>query len=182
MVTPHPIPTLHGERITLRPFTPADAPAIHEHLSRPEIAATTANIDYPYPEGAAESWIATHQPEAAAGRALTWALTRRDSGDVIGAIGIHLAGKHARGEIGYWLGVPFWNQGYMTEAARLVVAHGFEVLNLHRIQATCLPRNVGSSRVMEKAGLTFEGILHDYVQKDDHFEDIAMYALIASKV
>lgn len=174
------IPALHGERITLRPFTLDDAPAVYSHLSTPEIASTTANIDYPYPQGAAESWIQSHEKEAAAGTSLTWAITLA-GGTLIGAIGLHLAPQHARGEIGYWLGVPYWNQGYTTEAARLVTPYGFDTLNLHRIQATCLPHNVGSSRVMEKAGLTFEGVLRGYVREDGDFRDIAMYAKVAER-
>lgn len=180
MTTSLSIPTLHGERITLRPFTLDDAPAVYAHLASPEIASTTLNIIYPYPQGAAESWIHTHPKESATGTSLTWAITLADDAQ-IGAIGLHLAPQHARGEIGYWLGVPYWNKGYTTEAAKLVTAYGFDTLNLHRIQATCLPRNVGSSRVMEKAGLTFEGVLRGYNQRDGDFEDIAMYANVADR-
>ena len=67
----------------------------------------------------------------------------------------------------------------MSEACQRVIDHGFEQLGLHRIEATCLPRNAGSSRVMEKAGMTFEGVLRDYVQKEGQFEDLAMYSIIA---
>ncbi len=68
----------------------------------------------------------------------------------------------------------------MTEVAQLVIRFGFDSLALHRIEAACLPRNVGSARVMEKSGMTYEGILRDYYRKGDHFEDIAMYAILAS--
>ena len=180
MTTALSIPALHGERITLRPFMRGDALAVYAYLSTPEIASTTANIDYPYPQGAAESWIQSHATEAAAGTSLTWAITLADD-TLIGAIGLHLTPQHARGEIGYWLGVPYWNQGYTTEAALLVTAYGFDTLRLHRVQATCLPRNVGSSRVMEKAGLTLEGVLRGYVQENGEFRDIAMYAKVAER-
>jgi ribosomal-protein-alanine N-acetyltransferase len=179
MTNPLSIPSLRGERITLRPFTMDDAPAVYDYLATPEIASTT-HVPYPYPAGAAERWIATHRTDADSGAALTWAITVEDGRKVIGAVALHLTPTHARGEIGYWLGVPHWNQGFTTEAARLIVSYGVEALDLHRIQATCLPHNVGSSRVMEKAGLTFEGILRGYIQRDGIFEDIAMYARIAA--
>ena len=99
-----------------------------------------------------------------------------------GAIAIHLAQNHRRGEIGYWLATPFWGRGVMTDAARTVVAYGFETLGLHRIQATCLPHNIGSYRVMEKAGMVREGILRDYiVHQAGDYADIAMYAIVAGR-
>ncbi|HEU0165061.1 MAG TPA: GNAT family N-acetyltransferase [Thermomicrobiales bacterium] len=173
------IPILRGARITLRPFTPDDAPTVQEMLAGPEIASTTLNISHPYPEGAAASWIESHAEAADLGMALTWASERTEDSMLLGAIAVHLTPRHLRGEIGYWLGVPFWNQGYTTEAAKLVVDYAFATLGLHRVQATCLPTNIGSSRVMEKAGLTFEGILRDYYQKRGVFTDVAMYARIA---
>ena len=172
------IPELTTERLLLRPFAPGDADRVTELLQRPEIAATTLNITHPYPEGAAASWIASHPGAAETGEAFTWAIYRREDDLLLGAIGIHIDARHLRGTIGYWLGVPYWNQGVTTEAARAVVDYGFTELELHRIDATCLPRNIGSSRVMEKAGMTYEGTLRGYVQKDGVFEDAAMYAVL----
>jgi RimJ/RimL family protein N-acetyltransferase len=173
------IPILHGARITLRPFTLDDAPTVQEMLADPAIAATTLNISHPYPDGAAASWIASHAEEAELGMAVTWAIERTCDRILLGAIAVHLTPRHLRGEIGYWLGVPYWNQGYTTEAAKLVVEYAFITLGLRRVQATCLPTNIGSSRVMEKAGLTFEGILRDYYQKQGVFMDASMYARTA---
>ena len=141
-----------------------------------EVARTTLNIPHPYPEGLAVTWIEGQAAAAAAGAGYTWAITRRADALLIGAISLILSVRHQRAEMGYWLGLPYWNQGYMTEAARRVVAFGFDDLGLYRIQATCLPRNIASSRVMEKAGLTYEGLLRGYVRKGEQFEDIAMYA------
>ncbi|MGN6032239.1 MAG: GNAT family N-acetyltransferase [Thermomicrobiales bacterium] len=174
------LPTQSG-RFVLRPFTLDDAPDVHTHLNDPRIAPWTLHIAYPYPEGAGAGWIATHGPAAAAGTDLTWAIVTPEDDRVIGAIALHLTPKHRRAEIGYWLAVPWWGQGVMTDAARTVIAYGFEALGLHRIQATCLPHNVGSYRVMEKAGMTFEGVLRDYVIHGDGHADIAMYAIVAGR-
>jgi [ribosomal protein S5]-alanine N-acetyltransferase len=174
----HAIPDLTTDRLLLRPFTAEDSDRVTELLQRPEIAATTLNIEHPYPEGAAASWIASHAGAAEAGEAFTWAICRREDGLLMGAIGIHIDDRHRRGTIGYWLGVPYWNQGFTTEATRAVIDLGFAALDLHRIEATCLPHNVGSSRVMEKAGMTHEGTLRGYFQKEGEFGDVAMYAVI----
>ena len=173
-----PIPTLETERLRLRPFARADAPRVRDLAGAPEVAATTLHIPHPYPEGAAESWIAAHAAIAAGGTGLNWAIVRRADEALLGSISLGIVPAHARGELGYWLGVPYWNRGYTTEAARRVVAYGFAELGLHRLQATCLPRNRGSSRVMEKAGLTYEGLLRGFVRKGEVFEDVAMYALL----
>jgi RimJ/RimL family protein N-acetyltransferase len=172
------IPVLTTHRLTLRPFTPDDAARVNDLLATPEIADTTLNIAHPYPEGAAERWIASHVTAAADGTGWTWAIALRDGGELIGAIGLGVVAAHRRGSLGYWLGVPFWNHGYMSEAARRVVAFGFEELGLHRIDAQCMTRNAASARVMERAGMTYEGTARDYIVKHGRFEDIASYAVI----
>ena len=162
----------------LRPFTLDDTGQIQKLLSTPEIAGMTLNVPYPYPEGAAEGWIGTHEQTAADGKGWTWAVTRRSDGVLMGAIGLVVVKEHRRGTLGYWLGVPFWNQGYMSESARSVVAFGFDALDLHRIDAGCLTRNPASARVMEKAGLTYESTARDFIIKHGAFEDVATYALL----
>jgi [ribosomal protein S5]-alanine N-acetyltransferase len=172
------IPELTTERLHLRPFTAEDADRVSELLQRPEIAATTLNIEHPYPEDAAASWIASHRGAAETGESFAWAICRRDDGLLMGAIGIHVDDRHRCGTIGYWLGVPFWNQGFTTEAARAVIDFDFEALHLHRIEATCLPHNVASAKVMQKAGMTYEGTLRHRYRKGDAWLDAATYAVI----
>ncbi|HEU0163919.1 MAG TPA: GNAT family N-acetyltransferase [Thermomicrobiales bacterium] len=180
MTPPSAIPILTGERIVLRPFVAADAPIVQRLLQRPEISATTLNVPYPYPEGTALAWIAGHPEQAALGRGFAWAICRKDDGELMGTIGLGVTPRHQRGTLGYWLGVDYWNQGFTTEAARLVTTFGFEKIGLHRIDAACLPENIGSSRVMEKSGLRYEGTQRGYYRKGDRFLDVAWYAAIAT--
>jgi ribosomal-protein-alanine N-acetyltransferase len=175
------IPNLDTDRLRLRPFTLSDAAAVHTLAGAREVATTTLNIPHPYPEGTAETWIDGHAAAAAAGTGYIWAMVRKADELLMGGISLWVNATHQRGELGYWLGVPFWNQGYTTEAARRVVEFGFTELGLHRIQAGCFPRNVASARVMEKAGLIYEGLLRGYVRKEDRFEDVAMYALVRTE-
>jgi ribosomal-protein-alanine N-acetyltransferase len=172
------IPTLDTQRLHLRAFGLADALEVRRLAGDPAVAATTLNIPHPYPEGAAEAWIAAHEAHAAEGRSFSWAIVRQEDGALMGAIGLVLTPVHLRAEMGYWLGVPFWNQGYMTEAARRVIAFGFAQLGLHRLQAGAFPRNTGSWRVMEKAGMQREGVLRGYARKEAVFEDVAMYSIL----
>ena len=81
-------------------------------------------------------------------------------------------------EIGYWIGKPYWSQGYCTEAAREVVRYGFEVLNLNRIQARHMTKNPASGRVMEKVGMKYEGRLRQSLLRWDQFEDVAIYSIL----
>ncbi len=174
---PSTIPILETARLRLRPFTPGDAPTVRALAGDARVAATTANIPHPYPEGLAERWIGRQAEKAARGEFYTWAIAREEDDALLGAISLGVDAAHRRAEIGYWLGVPHWNRGYTTEAARRVVAFGFEGLGLNRVQSTHLPRNPASGRVMEKAGLRYEGLLRGYIVKDGTPEDIAIYAL-----
>jgi [ribosomal protein S5]-alanine N-acetyltransferase len=175
---PVEIPVLEAERLILRPFVAADAPTVEELAGHPEVAGPTLNIPYPYPAGLAAEWIASHARWASSGERYTFAIERKADGALLGAISATLAPRNRRAELGYWLGRPYWGQGYTSEAARRVTAFCFEVLGLHRVQATCFIGNVASARVMEKAGMCREGVLRGYNRKGDSFLDTAMYALL----
>jgi ribosomal-protein-alanine N-acetyltransferase len=79
--------------------------------------------------------------------------------------------------MGYVLAQPYWGNGLMTEAVRAAIAFGFHVMYLQRIQAYCAVENIGSARVLEKAGMELEGILHNYVLVKQRPQDVKMYAI-----
>jgi RimJ/RimL family protein N-acetyltransferase len=162
----------------LRPFTLADAPAVRQLAGEFAVADTTLHIPHPYPPEAAENWIRTHPERFAQGVGISFAIVLRETDELCGAIGLHPEPPHQRAEIGYWLGVPYWNRGIMTEAAEAILAYGFKALGLNRIFATHFTRNPASGRVMQKIGMTFEGILREHLRKDDHFEDVANYSIL----
>jgi RimJ/RimL family protein N-acetyltransferase len=174
-------PTLHTARLTLRPFEQADAPAVQKLAGAWEVADTTLHIPHPYPDGGAEAWIATHAETWTNGSGLTYAITDRSDGTVIGAIGLTIAPQHARAELGYWMGVPYWNRGFCTEAGMAVVELAFVRLGLHRVQSRHLTRNPASGRVMQKLGMQLEGIHRETVRKSGRFEDLALYAILESE-
>lgn len=175
-----PQPALETARLRLRPFALADAADVRRLAGDPAVAATTLNIPHPYPEGAAEGWIATHAPGWTSRRQVVYAITATADGSLLGAVGLTLTPAHASAELGYWVARPAWGRGYATEAAAALCAYAFDALGLHRIQARHVLRNPASGRVMQKLGMQREGVLRDAVRKDTVFEDLVLYAVLAA--
>lgn len=175
---PEAQPELTTRRLVLRPFTPADAREVQRLAGERAIAATTCSIPHPYPDGAAEAWIAGHPAAYAEGVSVTFAITLRKGGELAGCIGFNVNGKNEWAEIGYWIGQPYWGHGYATEALRALIPWAFATFPLQRLQACHFMSNPASGRVMEKAGMTREGILRQRVKKWGVFEDIAVYAIL----
>lgn len=171
------LPELVTERLILRGFRLSDAPAVQILAGAYEVADTTLNIPHPYPANAAIEWISSHAKGIESGTDFSFAITRREDGELLGAIGLHLAPRHNKAETGYWLGVPYWGRGYATEALRRVLAYGFEEAGLNRIYAGYFTRNPASRRVQEKAGMTFEGIMRGDLLKNGVYEDHGMCAI-----
>jgi len=176
-----PIPTIQTTRLVLRPFALGDAPTVQRLAGAYEIASVVSHIPHPYPDGAAEMWIASHAPDFAQGTGLTEAITRQDDGELMGAVSLMLAPDHCRAELGYWLGVPYWGYGYMTEAAHALVDYGFRTLGLRRIFARHFGSNPASGRVMQKIGMRREGLLREHGIKWGRIEDDVYYGLLRSE-
>jgi ribosomal-protein-alanine N-acetyltransferase len=174
---PLPQPDLLSARLRLRSFVAPDAGDVQRLAGDFAVADTTLTIPHPYPDGVAESWIASlHAPDA--GDRITYALTERLSGALIGAMGLALHVAHERGEIGYWVGKPFWNRGYATEAARVVLMYAFGTLGLRRVHARSFARNPASGRVLEKIGMRQEGMMRQHVRRWERFEDVVLYGIL----
>lgn len=171
------IPTLATARLILRPFMLEDAPTVRALAGEREIAEMTT-IPHPYEEGMAEEWIGTHQRAFEGGELVTWAITRREDGALLGAMSLSLNKANRYAELGYWVGKPYWGRGYCTEAAQEALRYAFEVLGVNRVQARHMTKNPASGRVMQKIGMTYEGTLRQSVYRWEKFEDMAMYAIL----
>src|SRR6202140_1907246 len=119
-------------RLLLRSFEPGDIPTIVRLAGAREIAATTINIPHPYTEEDAQNFLAHADEDFRAGRSVTFAATALPAGDLCGAVGLAIAPAHERAELGYWIGVPYWGQGFATEAANAGMGFGFETRGVHR--------------------------------------------------
>lgn len=141
-----PLPTLRTPRLGLRPFRQSDAAVVQRLAGDPNIALKTDTIPYPYEDGVAEEWIGTLEPAWEERRLFTLAITEPQDG-VVGAMSLAINRKHHWGELGFWIGQPFWNRGYATGAGKALLRYGFDEIGLNRIQACGgMPLRAGSSR------------------------------------
>jgi ribosomal-protein-alanine N-acetyltransferase len=82
--------------------------------------------------------------------------------------------------LGYWIGAPYARQGYMTEGVRAVIPFVFDSLELHRLEAACLPANAASMRLLECTGFHHEGMARRYLKINGVWQDHLLYALLES--
>lgn len=174
-------PSRCTDRLILRPFTVADASDVERLAGDAAVAATTLAIPHPYADGLAETWIATHAAGYAEGKLANFAIVLAANGSLVGSIGLVIAGRHQRAELGYWIGKDHWRRGYCTEACLTIIDFAFNELGLNRLTAGCLRRNPGSARVLEKLGFRHEGCLRQHVIKSDVSEDLDQFGLLRSE-
>ena len=105
---------------------------------------------------------------------------RRDDALLVGGIGLTQVrrGVAQAGTLGYWIGQPYQGRGFTTEAVKLVANFAFNHLHLHRVEAACLPENMPSRRVLEKAGFVREGYARRYLQIAGEWRDHLTFALL----
>lgn len=170
-------PMLETDRLILRPFTESDAPDVQYLANDARIAEMTANIPYPYPEGAALKWIRSHAERYKADGSVSFAVTGHETAQLYGAIGLQMKvseATHEVAELGYWIGVEFWGKGYASEACKRIVEYGLNEMRLDRVTARCLSHNPASGRVLEKAGLkhtrTAQGHCGEVLSKLEYYD------------
>lgn len=186
------LPAVETARLRLRGLGPADAAAMFDYASAPELTRHVIFTTHQSPEESRQV-IERLVAENAAGTILMWGVTTRDdgrlhnangkcqngAGRLVGTCGFgHLWPAHARAELGYALHRGLWGRGLMTEAVRAVIDFGFERLGLNRIDARCFVANLASARVMEKAGMRFEGILREQIHAKGSFQDLKSYSIL----
>ena len=147
---------LTTERLILRPWEGSDAKDLYEYAKDDRIGPATG---WPVHTSAEQSrqiirdFLAV--PEV-------FAIVLKETGLPIGSIGLHfhsdLAEKDDEAELGYWLGVPYWGQGIVPEAAREMLRHAFEDLGLARVWCGYYDGNEKSKRVQEKLGFRHQWV------------------------
>lgn len=171
---------LETKRLKLRRFTLDDAqdmfdnwasdPAVTKYLTWP----THTSIEVT--KAVLESWASNY----ADGAYFNWAIERKGSGKVIGSIAVVALDEDIAAEIGYCLGRAYWGQGIMTEAVMAVLDHLFDAVGLNRVAAYHDANNPRSGRVMEKAGMKYEGILRQAGRNNSGICDKVCRAVIRS--
>lgn len=177
---PSGFPILETPRLILRQFVLADASRVRELAGDRAIAATTMNIPHPYPDGAAEEWIATLPELFDGGKSVHFAVTLRSTGELVGGCGLLINELHKRAELGYWIGKEYWGNGYATEAAIAVIDYAFS-RGMNRVFAEHYHTNPASGRVLQKAGMTLEGTLRQHMVKWGEPMDMVVYSILATE-
>jgi ribosomal-protein-alanine N-acetyltransferase len=172
------IPKITTARLTLRPFQLSDAKEVQRQAGHPKVAATTATIPHPYPDGAAEDWISKHQSWFEKGQAVDWAIEFNEDQKLIGCISLGINKANFRAELGYWIGEEHWNRGYCSEAVRAAIEYAFTETQLNKITSRHMFENPASGKVMENAGMVKEGFLRQDFFKDGRFVDMVVYGLL----
>jgi [ribosomal protein S5]-alanine N-acetyltransferase len=153
-------PIIETERLVLRPPRVDDAEAIFNSYATDE-EVTRYLVWKPHTSIAeTKEFLSRVAAFLEDGSRLTWALTLHDDDTLRGMIELRPQGHKA--DVGYVLARPFWGRGYVTEALRAVLDYAFQNPGMYRVWAVCDAENVASARVMEKAGMSFEGILRRY--------------------
>ena len=172
---------LKTERLILRQLELNDAPRIQQLAAALEVARNTLSMPHPYEDGVAEKFIGQVNEEWEQGAAYVFCIALKSDNLLIGVTGIHPRELHRQAEIGYWLGVPYWNKGYGTEAARRLMQFGFEDLNLNRVHASYFTRNPASTSIMQKNGMTYKGTMRQHYIRFGEFMDVGIYAILRSE-
>ncbi|WP_400192700.1 GNAT family N-acetyltransferase [Hymenobacter sp. B81] len=162
----------------LRPFEPADAPALARHANDRGIWRNLRDrFPHPYELQDAERYIAF--VSSAEGRQHVHLCVEVD-GEAAGSISVLFQADIDRraAEIGYFIGRPYWGRGIATAAVRALSAYALAHFDLCRLYASVFAYNPASARVLEKAGYAFEGRLRRSVTKDGQTVDGLLYALV----
>jgi len=165
-------------RLQLRPWSEEDIPELVPLIGAREVAATTLRIPHPYEEKHARDFLASIVKE----KELRLSIRQRSDGRLCGGVGLHPETPHQHAELGYWIGVPYWGNGYATEAAKAVVQYGFEQLKLNRIFAHHFKHNPASGKVLRKLGMKYEGCMRQHVLKWGQFVDLELYSILREEM
>jgi RimJ/RimL family protein N-acetyltransferase len=153
---------LETSRLVIRSFEPSDAEGMLHVFGDPDVRKFLPPFPDPTLETMQASVARRMAMERDHGHGL-WAVERKDTGELIGDCGLMLVeGTGPEVEIAYHYKQTAWNRGYGTEAAIACLAEGFGRVGLEHVIAICFPENVGSWRVMEKAGMRYEGTASYY--------------------
>lgn len=171
-------PTLGTERLRLRQIRRSDTDALFR------IHSDVKWMRWYGIDPIVERWQAEQLAEMfagwfTAGTGLRWALERRQDGRFIGTCGLFRWNKSWRNcVIGYEISHDCRRQGYMREALGAIIEYGFNVMNLHRIQAETHPDNAASIRLAMRLGFEFEGVHREQAFWSGRFHDLNCYSLL----
>jgi len=159
---------ISSNRLTLRAFTLNDAPLVAKLAGDKRVSMTTLNIPHPYSLPAAQEWISSLAGQDSQRKNLVLAVEKITTGELIGAVSlVNIEGNKA--EIGYWIGHPYWGNGYCTQAVKCLLEFAQTSLGINHFYAEHLATNPASGKVMTKNGMRF---LDSVLKNDRHGNEV----------
>jgi [ribosomal protein S5]-alanine N-acetyltransferase len=179
-----PLASITGEEVTLR------TPQMTDHGEWSALREASRDFLKPWEptwpaddltRGAFRRRVRRYAEDLRTDQGYAFLIVRNTDGALVG--GLTLAnirrGVAQAASVGYWMGLPFVRQGYMSAAVRTVIPFAFATLRLHRLEAACIPTNAGSIRLLEKNGFTREGYAREYLCINGLWQDHLLYARLA---
>ena len=172
------MPDIETKRLLLRRMTMKDAQDIFEYSRDPEVAKHVLWSAQKHISEAKE-YVRYMTKRYRDDLPSSWGIIDKESGKLIGTIGyMSLSEENASVEVGYSLARWLWGKGLMTEALRAVIDYTFDAMDINRIKAQHELLNPSSGRVMEKCGMTKEGVLRQRLYNKGKFVDVALYSIL----
>lgn len=172
------LPTLETERLILRKVTKEDIEDIYLYGSDEEVSKyVTWNTHETIADtkGFVEFVLNKYENKQVS----PWGIEYKENGKFIGTVDfVWWQPNHKIAEIGYVISKDYWGKGLTTEVAKELVKFGFEEMDLVRVQARCDVENIASARVMEKSGMTLEGIIRKGIFVKGEHRDLKMYSIL----
>jgi RimJ/RimL family protein N-acetyltransferase len=172
---------LRDDAIVLRPWRMDDAAAVFAACQDPAISHWIPWVPRPYTRDDAESFLRScleHGDERH-----PFAIGAAGTGELLGAIDMHLNAHGYRGHVGYWVAQPARGRGVATRALRLLAGWSLEDLELQRLELITDPGNIASQRVAEKVGFVREGVLRSHLRHPDgRVRDSVMFSLLPGEL
>ena len=174
-------PILECDRVILRKMDRSFADDMFEYASNPAVTKYLTWDVHPN-RRFSYNYLGYVNSRYRTGEFFDWAITMRDSGKMIGSCGFtRFNFSSYSAEIGFVLNPKYWGYSIAPEASRRVIRFGFDTLELHRIEARYMENNIQSRRVMEKSGMTFEGIYRDMMLVRGQFVSVGVCSILRSE-
>lgn len=169
-------------RLALRLPEPIDVPFLVRWVNDAPVFRPLVGRPRPYTRREEVAWVRNSQRAASRGEKLNLAITRRESGDIMGGVGLEIRDwDNGRGRLGYWLAPDFWHAAYGSEAASAVCAVAFRRLKLHRIDAAVYEFNPRSMSLLRRLGFRREGNQREVLFRGRTWHDEVTFGLLSSE-
>lgn len=168
--------------ILIREYKKSDLESVHDMLSQPSVCTTTCAIPYNCSRSFAAMWLDSIRRSIKKKTDFEYGIFSMRNGQYIGNIGlIGINYENKSADITYIIHPRFQGRGYATLASKLIIAYGFDFLELQRIHGRCMDFNIASKSVMQKCGFVYEGLGRCEMIKENRFVNLEHYSILKSE-